>query len=61
MFWKKDRDEVEVLKKDNEKAGRDREAARLNFMRSLQQVRKHLELPLDALAGDLAGPRKEKP
>lgn len=60
MFFKKVRDEVEELRKENEAADRAKEAARLNFKRSLRRLARQLEeIPLDdglqSIGDNLAG------
>ncbi|WP_425065633.1 hypothetical protein [Reyranella sp.] len=60
MFFKKVRDEVEVLRKESEASERAKEAARLNFKRSLRRLARQLEeIPLDdglkSIGDDLAG------
>lgn len=65
MFFKKARDEVEVLRKESEAAERAKEAARLNFKRSLKRLARQLEgIPLDdglqSIGDDLAGNPERK-
>lgn len=65
MFWKKGRAEVEDMKQQVERDNRDKEAARLNFVRSLKRVARALEaVPIDSdladLGGDLAGRRRRR-
>jgi adenine-specific DNA methylase len=60
MFFKKVRDEIEELRKENEAGERDKEAARLSFKRSLRRLAQQLEsIPLDdglkSIGDDLAG------
>jgi hypothetical protein len=65
MFFKKVRDEVEVLRKESEAAERDKEAARINFKRSLGRLIRQVEgIPLDdglkSIGDDLAGNPEDK-
>lgn len=65
MFWKKDRLEVEELRRQAENDTRAREAARLNLQRSLKRLARRLEeIPLDAglasIGEDLAGNPERK-
>lgn len=64
MFRKKERDEIEALKRENEQGAREREAARLDLQLSLRKLAIHLGVPVDegmaAIGGDLAGRRKDR-
>lgn len=65
MFFKKVREEVEELRKENEAAERAKEAARLSFKRSLKRLTRQLEgIPIDdglqSIGDDLAGNPEER-
>ncbi len=62
MLWKKDREEIERLRRQNEQDTREREAARLNLQLALRRLSLQLGLPVErgmaSIAQDLAGKRK---
>lgn len=65
MFWRKDRIELDELRKQAAAADREREAARLNLQRSARRLARFLEeIPLDdglsALGDDLAGNQEKR-
>lgn len=63
MFWKKEKAALEEVRHQAVRADREKEAARLNFHRSLRRLARKLEeIPLEdglcSIGGDLAGNRK---
>lgn len=63
MFWKKDNQEVEQLRRQVENDTREREAAKLDLQRSLKRLARALdEIPLDRglanLGNDIAGGKR---
>lgn len=65
MFWKKDLQEVEELRRKADEAAREREAARLNLQLSARRLARFLEeIPLDdglvSIGDNLAGNPEQK-
>lgn len=63
MFWKKDNQEVEQLRRQVENDTREKEAAKLDLQRSLKRLARALdEIPLDkglaSLGNDIAGGKR---
>jgi hypothetical protein len=65
MFWKRERRDVEQLRRQVEADAREREAARLNLQRSTRRLARFLEgIPLDSglasIGNDLIGNPEKK-